>query len=74
MDIAIQKVKKASVFIIIGTSLNAFPAASLIDYAINAKRVIIIDPNSSYHDGLEMIYEKATKSVPKLVDELLALV
>tara|TARA_B100001250_G_scaffold11370_1_gene9879 strand:- start:14923 stop:15600 length:678 start_codon:yes stop_codon:yes gene_type:complete len=74
MDIAIQKVKQASVFVIIGTSLNVFPAATLIDYAINAKRVIIIDPNSSYYDGVEIIYEKATQAVPKLVDELLALV
>ena len=74
MDLAIDKVIQASVFIIIGTSLNVFPAASLIDYAINAERIIIIDPNSSYFDGVEIIYEKATKAVPKLVNELLELV
>ena len=74
MDLAIDKVIQASVFIIIGTSLNVFPAASLIDYAINAERIIIIDPNSSYFDGVDIIYEKATKAVPKLVNELLELV
>jgi len=74
MDLAIDKVIQASVFIIIGTSLNVFPAASLIDYAINAERIIIIDPNSSYFDGIEIIYEKATEAVPKLVNELLELV
>ena len=74
MDLAIDKVIQASVFIIIGTSLNVFPAASLIDYAINAERIIIIDPNSSYLDGVEIIYEKATKAVPQLVNELLELV
>jgi len=74
MDLAIDKVIQASVFIIIGTSLNVFPAASLIDYAINAERIIIIDPNSSYFDGIEIIYEKATEAVPQLVNELLELV
>jgi NAD-dependent deacetylase len=71
MDLAIDKVIQASVFIIIGTSLNVFPAASLIDYATKAKRIIIIDPNSSNYNGIEIINEKATKAVPQLVNELL---
>ena len=73
MDLAIDKVIQASVFIIIGTSLNVFPAASLIDYATKAKRIIIIDPNSSKYNGIEIINEKATKAVPQLVNELLEL-
>jgi NAD-dependent deacetylase len=71
MNLAIDKVIQASVFIIIGTSLNVFPAASLIDYATKAKRIIIIDPNSSNYNGIEIINEKATKAVPQLVNELL---
>ena len=58
---------------IIGTSLNVFPAASLIDYATRSERIILIDPNASYDDGIEVISEKATKAVPKLVEELLEL-
>jgi NAD-dependent deacetylase len=73
MNLAIDKVIQASVFIIIGTSLNVFPAASLIDYATKAKRIIIIDPNSSNYNGIEIINEKATKAVPQLVNELLEL-
>jgi NAD-dependent deacetylase len=73
MEVAIHKVNQASIFIIIGTSLNVFPAASLIDHAINAERIIIIDPNLSSYDGVEIICEKAKKAVPKLVDELLEL-
>ena len=73
MDLAIDKVIQASVFIIIGTSLNVFPAASLIDYATKAKRIIIIDPNSSNYKGIEIINEKATRAVPQLVNELLGL-
>jgi NAD-dependent deacetylase len=73
MDLAIDIVIQASIFIIIGTSLNVFPAASLIDYATKAKRIIIIDPNSSNYNGIEIINEKATKAVPQLVNELLEL-
>ena len=73
MDLAIDKVIQASVFIIIGTSLNVFPAASLKDYATKAKRIIIIDPNSSNYKGVEIINKKATKAVPQLVNELLRL-
>ena len=73
IDLAIDKVIQASIFIIIGTSLNVFPAASLIDYATKAKRIIIIDPNSSNYNGIEIINEKATKAVPQLVNELLEL-
>ena len=67
---AIQQVIKSDIFIIIGTSLNVYPAASLIDYAELAKR-IIIDPNSQSYEGIEVIKEKATVAVPKLVDQLL---
>ena len=73
MEIAIQKVMQADIFIIIGTSLNVYPAASLINYATKAKRIILIDPKSLSYDGIEVICEKATKAVPKLVNELLYL-
>jgi len=73
MELAIDKVLQASFVIIIGTSLNVFPAASLIDYATKAKRIIIIDPKSSKYNGIEIINEKATKAVSILVDELLEL-
>ena len=73
MEVAIQKVRTADIFVIIGTSLNVFPAASLIDYAKRSERIILIDPNASYIDGIEVISEKATKAVPKLVEELLEL-
>ena len=71
MDSAIKKVMQASILIVIGTSLNVYPAASLIEYAKKADRVIIIDPKSSSYDGCEVICSKATEAVPKLVDRLL---
>jgi len=71
MDFAIEKVKAADIFIIIGTSLKVFPAASLIRYAKNSKRIILIDPNVTSYEGIEVITDRATQAVPKLVDELL---
>ena len=70
---AIQEVRKCYILIIIGTSLNVYPAASLIDYAKQAKRIIIIDPNSNFYEGIEVIKKKASVAVPELVDQLLGL-
>ena len=68
---AISITKKANVFIVIGTSLNVYPAASLLNYTNNAKRIILIDPKAEKESGIEVVKEKATIAVPKLVKELL---
>ena len=73
MEDAIEIVLHADIFIIIGTSLNVYPAASLINYASKAERIILIDPKSSSYDGIEVICQKATQAVPQLVNELLDL-
>ena len=73
MDIAIEKVMQADIFIIIGTSLNVYPAASLINYASRAERIILVDPEPLSYPNIEIISEKANKAVPELVDELLVL-
>ena len=73
MEIAINKVMQANIFIIIGTSLNVYPAASLLSYATESKKIILIDPNAQNYDGVEIIRKKATKAVPKLVNQLLNL-
>ncbi len=68
---AISLVLKADIFIIIGTSLNVYPAASLLNYAEKAEKIIIIDPNADFQKGIETIQQKASIAVPKLVDDLL---
>ena len=73
MDIAIEKVMQADIFIIIGTSLNVYPAASLINYASRAERIILVDPEPLSYPNIEIISEKADKAVPELVEELLVL-
>ena len=71
MDQAIEKVSHAHILIIIGTSLHVYPAASLINYANKAKRIILIEPKEVKMNDIEVIREKATKAVPLLVEELL---
>ena len=68
---AISITKKADIFIVIGTSLNVYPAASLLNYTDNAERIILIDPKAEEERSIEVIKEKATIAVPKLVEELL---
>ena len=71
MEEAINLVLQADIFIIIGTSLNVYPAASLLNYAKKAEKIIIIDPNADFQEGIETLQQKASTAVPKLVDDLL---
>lgn len=71
IQIATEIVEKADIFIIIGTSLNVYPAASLLDYASESCRVILIDKDPVMVDGIEILAESATIAVPTIVDKLL---
>ncbi len=44
---AINLTKKADFFLVIGTSLQVYPAASLIDYVPNHGEIFVIDPKAS---------------------------
>src|SRR5690606_30550654 len=46
LDKAVAEVKSADVMLIIGTSLQVYPAAALIHYIDEGKPIYIIDPNS----------------------------
>ena len=45
MEYAIDALSGVDVFIIIGTSLNVYPAASLLHYVPSSVPVYLIDPN-----------------------------
>ncbi|HHZ64737.1 MAG TPA: NAD-dependent deacylase [Flavobacteriales bacterium] len=67
--------ESAAKLIIIGTSLNVYPAAGLIDIAGKQIDKYLIDPNEMNVGGvknLTIIKEKASTGVPKLAEELLA--
>ncbi|MCB2196890.1 MAG: NAD-dependent deacylase [Bacteroidetes bacterium] len=59
----------ADVFVVIGTSLNVYPAAGLVDYAPNGIPIFLIDPNDVYssNNRLTVIKEKAGTGVQKLI-------
>ena len=63
----------ADLFIIIGTSLNVYPAANLINFTRNGCDLILIDPNEIKTTSAiaRFIKEKATIGVPQLVKELI---
>lgn len=62
----------ADIFIIIGTSLQVYPAAGLIDIVPATALKFIIDLNQTSVPGdVESIKESASTGVPKLVDRLL---
>ncbi len=69
---AAQIIKRADIVIIIGTSMQVYPAAGLVRYATNATNIYYIDPHPALHDtrGIEVIAEKAGVGVPLLFQKL----
>lgn len=47
IGVAAQEVSEADILIIIGTSLNVYPAAGLVHYAQSGTPIYLIDPNPS---------------------------
>lgn len=64
---------RADIYIIIGTSLNVYPAAGLSDYVPQEAEKILIDPKvpGVYLPNLRIVAEKASVGVPSIVEELL---
>ncbi|MBI6115295.1 SIR2 family NAD-dependent protein deacylase [Salegentibacter maritimus] len=70
---AMEIVSKAEMLIIIGTSMQVYPAAGLLDFAPNGIPIYFIDPkpNISEKGNLQIIAKKASLGVPELVKNLL---
>ncbi len=71
---ATELIRKADIAMIIGTSMNVYPAAGLINYAPQNIPKYYIDPNAanaSNFSNLIVIKEKAGLGVPVLVEKLL---
>ncbi len=69
---AISVAQKADIFVVVGTSLMVYPAASLINYIRPGTPVFVIDPHSPEVFYKEVVYiqEKAGKGVSILKREL----
>jgi len=70
LEKAIAQVYSADILMIIGTSLQVYPAASLIDYVKEGTPIFYIDPNPSLHSKgeLTVISQKASTGVAKAIE------
>jgi len=69
---AVEMVRDADAFAVVGTSLNVYPAAGLIDYVPSHVPVYLIDPNEvPYSRKVEFIKEKAGVGVEVLKNRLM---
>lgn len=77
MEEAVAEISDAAIVMIIGTSLQVYPAAGLIHYAPRQAQVFYIDPRPNVNPELaakrqvEVIAENARTGVPEVVDKLL---
>lgn len=64
----------ADVFIVVGTSLNVYPAASLLEYVRMDAKIYLVDPGlpemGIYRNRIEHIRKPASVGVPELVEQL----
>lgn len=75
LDEAVNIVKQADILVVVGTSLQVYPAAGLLHYAQSNIPVFYIDPRPAtiydLQNKLEVITMNATEGVPLLREKLL---
>lgn len=73
MDMAINITEQADILLVIGTSMQVYPAAGLLQYTRRQIPIYFIDPNPAISptQHLTIIAEKATVGVPRVVKELI---
>ncbi|AXG71740.1 NAD-dependent protein deacylase [Kordia sp. SMS9] len=74
IETAIAECTQAAILMIIGTSMQVYPAASLINFVPQSTPIYFIDPkpsvNESAYQNLTVIAEKASTGVAKVIEEL----
>lgn len=69
MDLAVEITRAADIFLVVGTSLQVYPAAGLIDLAPRHIPKFVVDPNledKTYIPNLVQIKEPASTGVAKV--------
>lgn len=69
MEIAIREAMEADIFLVVGTSLLVYPAASLLDYVDEEIPKFLIDPNLPdirAYKNLQMLAEPASTGMVKV--------
>ncbi len=78
LEKAMEEIPEADVVLVIGSSMQVYPAAGLVGYASEEAAIWYIDPRPkinyelSHRHHLEVIALPATRGVPDIVDRLLA--
>jgi NAD-dependent deacetylase len=74
MHQAITMVERAEVVVVIGTSLQVYPAAGLLNYAASTTPIFYIDPKPAavnhFGRNIQVIPETAGKGVPLFIEKL----
>jgi NAD-dependent deacetylase len=73
IEAAMEITMKADIFVVIGTSLNVYPAAGLLDYVPSGAPVWLIDPEDVRYYGknrIEVIRDKAGTGTAVLFEKL----
>ncbi|KMQ69731.1 NAD-dependent deacetylase [Chryseobacterium sp. FH2] len=76
MKEAIEKTKESDIFLVIGTSLQVYPAAGLLHYIKDDCHLVVINPNETgfgYGQRAVVIKETATQGMKLLFDKLVNL-
>jgi NAD-dependent deacetylase len=76
MDEAVNLTGDADIFVVVGSSLNVYPAAGLINYAPAKSSLWLIDPKEvviPVNRKVEIIREKASKGIGMLKEHLLSI-
>jgi len=70
MEIAVERVMPADILLIVGTSMQVYPAASLLHYAPRHSMVFFVDPKPSISstERVRVFAEPATTGVPKAIE------
>lgn len=74
MERAVAVVRQAEVLIIVGTSMQVYPAAGLVNYLKRGTPIYFIDPKPAIPNrpNLTVLAQPATEGLPNVVAELLA--
>lgn len=72
MDEAIEEVSDANILLVIGTSLQVYPAAGLLNYASDSCELFVIDPHleNTYTDDSRFFKLSATEGMKNLKELL----
>jgi len=76
MEEAIPVAESADIMVVIGTSLNVYPAAGLVNYVRKGTPIFVVDPErpQAYIRNVTYIQEKAGRGVELLKEELAKLI